>query len=150
MGHEDHAVRVSFMWPAGFQQTVLHCIIGGISLIIHKIKFSDLIPSTVGKRLDQYFEKNGWVLQQWLEDGQPRDTRFILESAYKWTISLNSVFSYLYSREETISFARIFHNDRLNGFCRYRTVKNLLEKTKNNKKKIDSIGKTKRKRYRIK
>ena len=137
MGHEDHAVRVSFMWPAGFQQTVLHCIIGGISLIIHKIKFSDLIPSTVGKRLDQYFEKNGWV-QVYFGERVQVDNQFEFG------------FSYLYSREETISFARIFHNDRLNGFCRYRTVKNLLEKTKNNKKKIDSIGKTKRKRYRIK
>ena len=150
MGHEDHAVRVSFMWPAGFQQTVLHCIIGGISLIIHKIKFSDLIPSTVGKRLDQYFEKNGWVLQQWLEDGQPPGYQGYFGERVQVDNQFEFGFSYLYSREETISFARIFHNDRLNGFCRYRTVKNLLEKTKNNKKKIDSIGKTKRKRYRIK
>lgn len=150
MGHEDHAVRVSFMWPAGFQQTVLHCIIGGISLIIHKIKFSDLIPSTVGKRLDQYFEKNGWVLQQWLEDGQPPGYQVYFGERVQVDNQFEFGFSYLYSREETISFARIFHNDRLNGFCRYRTVKNLLEKTKNNKKKIDSIGKTKRKRYRIK
>ncbi|WP_432353273.1 hypothetical protein [Anaerotruncus rubiinfantis] len=119
-------------------------------MIIHKIKFSDLIPSTVGKRLDQYFEKNGWVLQQWLEDGQPPGYQVYFGERVQVDNQFEFGFSYLYSREETISFARIFHNDRLNGFCRYRTVKNLLEKTKNNKKKIDSIGKTKRKRYRIK
>lgn len=92
------------------------CIIrGGILLIIQRIKFYDLIPSTVGKQLDRYFEKRGWALQQWLEEGRSPGYQVYFGKGVQVDNRLEFGFPYLYSTEETVSFACNFYNIKLKG-----------------------------------
>jgi len=71
---------------------------------IRAIKFADIIANKTSKKLDCFFEMNGWQLQEWSRDGFLGYNIF-----YGKGIQVNNRFEYefpyLFSKEELINCA---------------------------------------------
>lgn len=82
------------------------------------ISFRELVPEEIAKVLDNYFDRNGWVLQRWVTNAEEgyqiyfgKDVQ--VDNYYEYG------FPYLYDREEAREFAFHFYEKRIvqNRIC---------------------------------
>ena len=76
--------------------------------MVQSIKFSDLLPGTIGKELDLFFEKNNWVLQSWKAD-KTQGYQVFFGEGVQVDNNYEYGFPYLFEKDELITFANNFY-----------------------------------------
>jgi len=94
---------------------------GGKTLRIKKVHFTDIMPHPMGRALDKDFSKRNWTLQLWC-NGQTEGYQVYFGKAVQVDNLYEYGFPHLYEKEDLVAFAENYYNRWL---CREIIVKDL-------------------------